>query len=112
MQNDASIFQLHTDFVSHPTAILHILVQTSVADISSTLKLFEHVRAPNSLGKYHIAIDDQTAFKYFATNQNATLCATLNNLEECNPKREIYICNDMSILKKVGKVLATESIAL
>ena len=103
LQNNADVFQLKTDFVAHPHGIIHVLIHIPVVDISSKLKLYQHVPTPIDSGKYQIAIDDQAEPKYLAINQDFTLYATMHNLDRCNPMRDNHICNDISILKKVGK---------
>ena len=103
LQNNADVFQLKTDFVAHPHGIIHVLIHIPVVDISSKLKLYQHVPTPIDSGKYQIAIDDQAEPKYLAINQDFTLYATMHNLDRCTPMRDNHICNDISILKKVGK---------
>ena len=50
-----------------------------------------------------MAVDNRAEPKYLAINQDFTLYATLHDLEKCIPMRNTFICNDISILRKVGK---------
>ena len=103
LENNADVFQLKTDFVARPEGIIHVLVHIPVVDISSKLKLFQHIPTPITAGKYQIAVDDRAEPRYLAINQDFTLYATLHNLDKCIPMRDTYIWNDISILRKVGK---------
>ena len=103
LENNADVFQLKTDFVARPEGIIYVLVHIPVVDISSKLKLFQHIPTPITAGKYQIAVDDRAEPRYLAINQDFTLYATLHNLDKCIPMRDTYICNDISILRKVGK---------
>ena len=105
LENNSDIFQLKTDFVALPEGIIHILVHIPVVDISSKLKLFQHIPTPITAGKYQMAVDDRAEPRYLAINQDFTLYATLHNLDKCIPMRDTYICNDISILRKVGKTV-------
>ena len=64
---------------------------------------YKHILTPISSGKYQVVMDNRTKPKYLAINPDATLYATLHNLDRCTPIRDTYICNDESILKKVGQ---------
>ena len=52
-----------------------------------------------------MAVDNRAEPRYLAINQDFTLYATLHNLDKCIPMRDTYICNDISILRKVGKTV-------
>ena len=103
LENNSDVFQLKTDFVARPEGIIHVLVHIPVVDISSKLKLFQHIPTPITAGKYQMAVDDRSEPKYLAINQDFTLYASLHNLEKCTQMRDTFICNDKSILRKVGK---------
>ena len=94
---------MKTDFVARPEGIIHVLVHIPVVDISSKLKLFQDIPTPITAGKYQMAVDDRAEPRYLTINQDFTLYATLHNLETCIPMRDTYICNDITILRKVGK---------
>ena len=66
LQNNADVFQLKTDFVARPEGIIHGLVHIPVVDISSKLKLFQHILTPITAGKYQMAGDDQVLLSDFA----------------------------------------------
>lgn len=80
-----------------------MLVHIQVVDVSSKLKLFKYIPTPIRMEKYQILIDDRAEPKYLAINQDATLYATLPNLERCSQMRDTFICNAISILKKLEK---------
>ena len=96
---------MKTDFVARPEGIIYVLVHIPVVDVSSKLKLFQHIPSPITAGKYQIDVDYRAEPRYLAINQDFTLYATLHNLDKCIPMRDTYICNDISILRKVGKTV-------
>lgn len=89
--------------MANPKGIIHVLIHIPVVDVSSTLKLFKHIQTPIRSRNYPISIDDRAEPKYLAIIQDATLDTTSRNLEQCFAMRDTYICNDISILIKVGK---------
>lgn len=102
-EKNADAFQLKTDFVTRPEGIIHVLVHIPVVDISSKLKSFQHIPTPINTGKSKMAVDDRAEPKYLAINQDFTLYATLHNLEKFIPMQDTCICNEISILRKIGK---------
>ena len=58
LENNADVFQLKTEVVARPECIIRVSVHAPNVDISSKLKLFQHIPTPITAGKYQMAIDD------------------------------------------------------
>ena len=53
-----------------------------------------------SAANYQFLVDNERS--YLSINEEATLFATFNDLDECIQMRDVYVCNHLTILYKSG----------
>jgi len=103
LENNADLFQLKSDFVAFPNGQITVLCHIPLIDLSSKLKLYKFVSAPIHIEKngYQFLID-QPAEEFLAVNNDLTLYTNMESVDQCSSMRDIKVCNNLNILKKVG----------
>ena len=97
MDHTSDVFQLKADFLAYPSGLISVLIHIPVE--TKRFKLFKFISTLIPTAKnYQFLVENEKSF--LASNGEATLFTTFDDLSECLQMRDIYVCNHLTILHK------------